>query len=223
MKKLILLFLVINLLTSCSYSNSAIERAIAKTRNAIPTNTPTATATPTSTMTPTSTPTLTPTPLPLSQVQLENVLLLQGDLPAGYDAEPISRITTNPMIEGVLGYEQFGIQEFSKANEGIGVAAVFLFESIKKRDEAYNLVYTNVDEFFNSKKVSLNPPQKIGEDSAIYHTPVFGQVTVSVIVFYRCNAVVYMTKSMDDSNVTVLSSYAKKLDSRLTDLLCNTY
>ena len=61
MKKLLLIFLFVALLVSCSQSPAAIQKAISKTQSAMPK------------ISPSPLPSATPTPIPLSEYKLENI------------------------------------------------------------------------------------------------------------------------------------------------------
>lgn len=208
MKKLILLVLAF-ILTACAPSEAAIQTSIAKTQTAMPTSTPTPTPMPTQTP--------TPTPIPLSKINLDNILLVDGDLPNGFSKMPIGRYTNNPVLGEISGQEQMVVQEFSKVNEGKGLVAVYLFQDTVKLNQAYNIAKGELDSMGNWKVSETNA---IGEKGFLYFKYVFGKITFSAIIFVRCHAFVYIVRTMDDENSSVLKTYAKNLDKRLNQVIC---
>jgi len=213
MKKIFIFIIMICILVGCTQSPAAIEKAIAKTQTAMPTETKTPTPTPT------LTPTSTPTPIPLSEIDLEDILLLKSDLPEGYQVNPFGRFTDNPLLKNINGYDQMILQEFHKTNEGIGLVAVYLFTNIDKIDSTFDSLEQKIKQDYGSPKNTT----KFGDKGLIYYQPVIGNISISIIIFTRCNSLVYVAKSMDDKNSTVISSYSEKLDARLGDLLCQEY
>lgn len=208
MKKLFFFLVTIILLTACAPSPEAIQKAMIQTQAAIPTSTPT------------STPTPTATSIPLSKINLDNILLVGGDLPEGFIAKPLGRYTNNPILVDISGQEQMVIQEFSKTNEGIGLVSVYLFEEIVKRNQAYDIAISKLDEPSSIGRTIKSDINDIGEEGLLYFDYVIGNITISKIIFVRCHAFVFLTRSMDDENSSVLRAYAKKLDERLTNLIC---
>lgn len=188
---------------------------------------------------PTSTPSPTPspTPIPLSDIDLEASLILPGDLPPGYSSSQI--LDTPNLLQGEeisLEYENSIHQLFEKKGEETGHVTVLLYKSFEKRDATYNLA---VDGFGESEII-------IEDDYEITHTvdvlpdigekSIFSEIDFPVetefenlsvytvsIAFVRCHAFVYinMTELFEiDLEFANVSAYAKRLDSRLSDLVC---
>jgi hypothetical protein len=204
MKKLFSLLVVIILFSACAPSPEQIQKAMTQTQAAIPTPTPAP----------------TPTSIPLSKINLDNELLVEGDLPEGFVAGPIGRYTNNPNLESITGQEQMIIQEFSKTNGGIGLVSVFLFEETEKRNQAYDIAKSKLDEPSSISTITKSDINDIGAEGILYFDPVMGNITISTIIFVRCHAFAYLGRSMDDENSSVLRAYAKKLDERLTQIIC---
>jgi hypothetical protein len=204
MKKILLISIIFIILTNCAPSPEKIQKSIEETIAAIPT--------------PTATP--TPTPIPLSEIDLTNSLLVEGDLPQGFVAKPVGKITNNPILENIKGYDQIILQEFSKENQGLGIVSVLLFKDLNDRDKSFKLAEAKLDESFGNGSAIKNEKGEIGENNSRYFQTVFGKITTSAIIFVRCHAFVYMGRSMEDQNLTVLRAYAKRLDERLSALVC---
>lgn len=219
MKRIIVCILILLSLVGCKPSPATINRSIAKTQTAMPTNTQTSTTTPTLTPTPTPSPTPTPTPIPLSDIDLSSILMLQGDFPGGYLVDPIGRYTDNPVLVDIKNYEQMVVQTFSKTNEGKGIVALFLFKDNNDRDTAFSIAQEQVEERFGFSTDITD----FGDKGFVYYKPVIGVISISAVIFTRCNAFIYVAKSMDDVNSSVIRSYSENLDLRLTELLCNKY
>jgi|LSQX01.2.fsa_nt_gb hypothetical protein len=210
MRNYFILLLILIILCGCNNSPASIETAIANTQTAMPTNTPQ----PTSTSTPT--PTSTQTPIPLSEIYIDNILLVKGDLPDGFVADPVGKFTDNPIFAEFQGYEQMAIQQFSKENEGIGLVAVYLFKDLNNLNLAYSSAKVKVEEIFGQSVGST----QFGERGLFFYKPILGRITSSAVIFVKCNAFVYIAKTIEDSDLSLLQPYAEKLEVRLTNLLC---
>jgi len=214
MKKFILAVLFLSI-TACVPSKAQIEAA------AIAAETETQAAIPTPTRTPIPTITPTPTLIPLSGINFDNLLLLDGDLPQGYIYKPITD-DTNSINENITGQDKRASQEFSKEGTGFGIVSVFLFEAIEKRDQAYNLASGEVDKVNESVQVGQTQNidlKDIGEKGRLtIHTILSSRF--STLMFVRCHAYVYLSMTNDDELSSVTKSYARKLDARLTNVIC---
>jgi hypothetical protein len=211
MKKLSFLLVAIILLTACAPSPEVIQKAIAKTQTALPTNTPT------------PTPIHTPTPIPLSEINLDNILLLPGDLPEGYIVEPITG--ENPVGGLATGEEKRVCQEFEKKDTGSGFVCVDLFEETEKRDQDYNQTFERIFNQLGTVQEDLIDIEDIGENRKLIRNDmplgVGSRIIYSNFLFLvRCHAFINIYMVSDDKTESAIQSYAKKLDKRLSNVIC---
>jgi len=211
------LLLIPLLLSACIASEKTLLEALSKTQTAMPT----ATLIPSSTLTPT--PTVTPTPIPLSDYNLENILIVKGDLPDGYYVDPFIHDITGTKFEDFNGIAYYLAQRFGKEGEGFGYVSVLLFENLDDRDEAYS--YTMLNTYNDIKEAVDNTViteiNDIGDSGKLItsdNTFMRISVTGAYVGFTRCHAFVFIGKTMDDSSLVM--EYAKKLDDRLKEEVC---
>lgn len=194
--------LALILIASCSTapSSSEIQTAIAQTQAAAPTDTPVP----------------APTLIPLSDIDLESILIQEGDLPAGYSGAQVrsaegrrSDTELNKAVNSIF-------QQFSLQGESAGGVSVYLFESLADRDEAYNAILTGLDE---TEGIS-----QVGENAVKWSAYVplvggLGTIEGSMVVFVRCESLVTveMRRAVD---VTGAISYSQRLDQRLQNDIC---
>jgi len=154
-------------------------------------------------------PTPTPTRIPLSEIDLEGMLIMDGDLPAGYSGAQIR--ATAPKIIGInLPDSQYQIyQELAKDGQMAGGISVYLYESTENIENAYVSI---LDGF--SDPIDL---KDIGEKAAYHNTFVISRAG---LVFIRCNAVVEIDMRDLGFSDDPLFGYAKRLDKRLTEIVC---
>jgi hypothetical protein len=211
MKKLFFLLAAIILLTACVPSLEAIQKAIAKTQTALPINTLTPTPTPTS------------TPIPLSEINLDNILLLPGDLPEGYTVEPIT--DENPVGGLARGEEKRVCQEFEKKDTGSGFVCVDLFEETEKRDQDYDQTFERIFNQLETAQEDLIDIKDIGENGKLIRNDISlgvgSRIIYSNFLFLvRCHAFISIYMVSDDKTERAIQSYAKKLDERLSNVIC---
>lgn len=182
------------------------------------------------TFSPLSTPTThpTPTPIPLSEIDLEPILIRPGDLPAGYSGAQIQDSPSPPgMFKDIKGYQKSISQQLEKNGKAAGLVTIFLFDSISQRNTAY---YRIVDGFGESQddsgiKMTVAALSDVGE-RAVYAlidaSSLDAELSVGDLAFVRCNAFVHIRFArFDNANVSSLSAYAKRLDKRLIELICH--
>lgn len=217
------LFLLVAVLAACSSSPSDedIQAAIQQTQEAAPptaeptetpapaeTSEPTETPAPTETSTPTETP--KPTQIPLSSIDLESIVLRDGELPEhlqrdffveGLDAQ---NVLLGELPEG----EQIVTQKFynSERDSGGGAAIIFLYDDLTLVQNAFDHAAGNLD--------FLNFDADVGEQSKAENNPPQWHLT-----FTRCHAFVYIF--MIDGREFDIVSYAEALDTRLAESVCN--
>jgi hypothetical protein len=199
MKRIVCL-LALSFLVSCTSASS----------------TPTATPTPEPTQTPIPIPipTPTPTPIPLSEVDLEPLLLVSGDLPPDFVGGQIRTSVPRQFsaVSPPVNVITLDIYEGdTKAEPGV---AVFLYESISDVDNAYEVVSAAAE--------LVEPTSDVGERGAFaeksYTFPFYS--TSVKLAFTRCHAVVYLDLFGEGASIDVLTPYAQRLDERLSSLVC---
>lgn len=173
----------------------------------------------TSTQSPTQTP--TPTQVPLSEINLEPVLVQTGDLPAGYSGSQISDIDLSWIdflqYKGVNRIQQL----FEKDGKPSGSVQVILFDEINQVDNSYS----KYKEFFEKdSKIIAEDDFSKGEltdigDKAIYSSHNYLGISTIAIIFTRCNSLVNISFG-DTNTLQYISAYAKRLDKRLSELVC---
>ena len=207
MKPIYFLVLIAVLLASCSVQTQFAGPVI--------------TLTPLATITPYSTPFSTLTPNQLADINLESILIKPDDLPEGYtggqvnDKLPIYLDVRDTPVKQIF-------QEFNNNNVSAGGVAVIVFNDDSFMGNAlfgfgWGLGfpdYLHVDingETMHLTKDLLSSATVSGNSQA--------EIEGMDGYFKRCNTIVHvrMTGTVDQDSIT---SYAKKLDERLTPLVC---
>ena len=199
-KVLICLEFLSIIITGCS---------IETTQNYTQTSEPTFTQEPTNTQEPTS----TPTRIPLSDIELEEILVKDGDLPAGYSGAQISD-TAPEMFDNLPEAENTINQQLAKGGEQKGGVTVFLYDSQDNLDSAFFKIKTG---FSEEKQLDT-----VGEKAFItyFSQDILGiKIQFGDLLFSRCNAVVHI-RMTELSSEDSLIAYAKRLDKRLSELVC---
>lgn len=173
--------------------------------------------------TPTALPTLTPSPVPLSELSLEPILIISGDLPAGYSGAQI-RNTPPEMFNNITNFNNAIYQQFEKDGESAGGVAIFLFESINNGDIAFQKIvdgFGKSDESANIKTTVENI-SNVGEraTAVTVETSLSGlSMKFTDFVFVRCHAIAHI-RMKDTVNIEYLTGYGIRLDKRLSELIC---
>jgi hypothetical protein len=172
-------------------------------------------ANPTSTELPTVT--SQPSLVPLSDLVLDDLIILQGDLPIGYGVGQIKY-----EIEGVYAdiarKAQLTIsQEISQGNELAGGVIVLLYDDIDYIPIAYRSV---VNGYIDGEFKSANGPWDAATVSAtIILSGTAFETKLTDMVFYHCHALVeFRYSGLADEAAAI--AYATRLDKRLTPLIC---
>ena len=124
--KHILLFILVFILVACNPSESAIQTAVAQTLAALPTSTviPTATV------------------VPLNELDIESILIIEGDLPPGFEAAQI-RSTFFDLSKDLPTPDLFASKSFSHNGRTGGAVEVLLFEDVNKIYSTYKDIVDN--------------------------------------------------------------------------------
>jgi hypothetical protein len=215
MKPAYCLVLIVVTLASCSSapSKNTVQTAIAQTQTAQPTST----SIPTTTVLPTS------TTIPLSSIDLESILLLPGDLPTDIiggqiRSKPPTGLTSLPKADQVI---QQGFRAGELASDGV---TIFLYNSVSDLDAAYTQVakieeigtaqaHYDIGERISIALKVFNPLPLIGGDGLPGGTSV-------KLVFSHCHALVYIDLFSESASEDVATTYAQRLDERLSELVC---
>jgi len=163
-----------------------------------------------------STPTPTPTPIPLIQLDLEPVLIVEGDLPMDLEADIIVRENAVGAAEELDRADAVFTQYFLlNGGEGGGVS-VFLFETLDDVQAAFGKVST----FMDAPLVY----EKVGERARIENffiplVPDVAPIEGSRLIFTRCHAlaVIQFPRATDGE---AIERYGQRLDERIQPLVC---
>jgi hypothetical protein len=194
--------LAICLLAACSPSPQAIQTAIAQTQAAW---------TPTFTLSPSPSPSLIPSPttIPFSQLNLEDKLVVAGDLPPGYSGSQI-RYTPNTITNEAPVADYFINQYFAYQDTTGGKVTVLVYEEIDKVIIAYQ-------SFFGGLFMGIPEDAGVGEKSASFYNE--GNITVSNLAFIRCHAAIQI-QFIGPSTRDSIIAYGQRLDKRLQPIVC---
>lgn len=141
------------------------------------------------------------TPPKLSKLNLNSILIQQGDLPAGFSGDQIL-YSAPGMYKKLPVADNTIFQQIAKMGESYGSVAVFLFEDKEKITSAYNQIVTDM--------LGTHPVKGIGEKAYV-------SGNLDNIAFVRLNAVVHIHAYLpSDADIP---AYAARLDSRLEKLL----
>lgn len=146
----------------------------------------------------------------LKTVNLEPVLIQEGDLPAGFTGAQV-KDTLPPMFEHAAPPTKALYQGFQRAGNGAGGVSVLLYESDTDRDATYADSVKGMGD-------GTQPQTDVGERATILSSDSYSTLLAD-LVFVRCHAVVFVrfigTKQPSDA-----AAYAKRLDQRLQPLVC---
>ena len=172
--------------------------------------------TPTKTISPTNTIAPTITPVPFSEINLESILVRDGDLPAGYRGAQI-RSQAPAMFDDLPEPQNEVFQQFEHDGEAAGGVSIFLFENETDLENSFDIIYDGM-----SDDASLH--SRVGEKSAILeYSRNFPELKfkfeVTEFLFIRCGALVHI-RMTDVANIDYAEAFAERLDKRLEDLIC---
>jgi hypothetical protein len=195
------------ILVSCQPSEQKIQTAIAQTKAAEPT----------ATFTPPPTNTPLPTLVPLKDIDLEQILIKTGDLPAGMSSAQV--VKEVPVDEGFpASVNQLEIQ-LAQDNKAIGFVRIFIFETDRDVEKAYTSLAATSTEY-----VKIENIDNLGESATAHSTYVplkFGLAPIQFaeVIFRRCMAVV-VTQFTNTSQTQGAINYGRRLDDRLRGIVC---
>lgn len=192
MKRNIIL-LIAFVLSACSPSETAIQTAMASTQAAY-------------------TPTPEPTPVPLTAIDLSDVLVMSGDLPAGYSPaqirdEPSLRYREVPQADKAIS------MQLEQSGEMGGWVTVFLYEDADAVLPAYEALLGTM-EIEGAKSI-----EGIGEQAFGYEMNFQNMLIATELAFTRCAVVAHIQFDWL-KDLAAATAYAKRLDGRLAELVC---
>ena len=201
MKKIIL-FTLLFLLAACSPN-----------ANSIPSNSPASPAQTSLSNQPELKPWFADTPVAIDDLDLQALAILDGDLPPGYQGGQI--LDGLPKIfEGIPPTELAFYQLIEREGSGAGGVAILFFTGADRVSQAYDQLHQSMV-IEETESIS-----GLGERSEVY---IFYQAGVSFrfvdVLFERCGVVVHVRLG-DTFNKDEAVSYAKKLDQRLSEVIC---
>lgn len=155
-----------------------------------------------------------PTPVPLNQLDLEPLLVQSGDLPAGLTGAQVKDIApemfaTFPKPTKVID------QRFQRNNQTAGGVTVLLYETVPEREQAYGALMTGLGK--DAKPLEGTGEQ--GSATTLDVTVATIHLQTVALGFRRCTALVYITLA-GTATLSDGDAYAKRLDKRLTPLVC---
>jgi hypothetical protein len=210
-------------LVACQPSEQTVQVAVQQTLTAAPTNAPVPTVAATPTSTPPS-PTLPPTDIPaptvtavpptatpiqIRKLDLEPLLIQDGDLPPYLVPDFVSKeLSSQWSTLEDLTADNFINQDFynTERKSSGGAVIIYLYEDAKEADRAYEQIAPAIDWF--------PEPADVGEKGEMqYDTP------QRHLIFKRCHAFVYVW--MSDVREYDIVTYTQRLDERLSAVVCD--
>ena len=150
----------------------------------------------------------TATQIPFSALDLESVLIVNGDLPTGFEASQV-RSKLSDLSKASPTPDYFISQSISHNGDLGGIIDVLVFEDIEKAKSAFQIITANLP----GDNASIN----VGDLGQVASTSLI--VSTASLSFIHCHAVVDIqlmgTEQQDD-----VVSYAKRLDERLKPIVC---
>lgn len=196
MRKVVLSFFAIVFFAGCSSGMSE--------RNAIPTATP-------EPVPPTS------TPIPLSELDLEPLLIQAGDLPAGLSGAQV-RDDPPMAFKDVPSGDNMIWQQFQRGQDPAGYVAVFVYEDAAQVDQAYEAMKDMLVNGHAEESQDVGDRLHTDWYSSMFSESM-GGIDSAHGVFTHCHAAVFI-QFHDTTDVAAVSAYAKRLDARLEPLIC---
>jgi hypothetical protein len=167
-------------------SEGAIQTAIAQTQAAAP----------------------TPTPIPFSALDLEDVVITDGDLPAGFEPSQI-RSELGDLSNDAATPDYFFSQSVSHGGGFGGMVDVLVYEDSAQVEPAYAALANSMPG--DARDVAIGEKASAASDFRI--------IEVASLTFVRCHAVVSI-QFQGTANIDDVVAYATRLDKRLEPLVC---
>ena len=152
------------------------------------------------------------TEIPLAELDLEPLLLEEGDLPADFKGSTIRHSIEEAPFSELPPAAQAIVQEIDGYNQDTSnFVYILLYEYLDDLQEAYEHLVTNSFKF----NEEAEPIDGIGEQARFEKDEfAFHYIPYEKVAFTRCHALVYIETSTDTLN------YARRLDARLKETIC---
>ncbi|OGO33242.1 MAG: hypothetical protein A2Z16_00735 [Chloroflexi bacterium RBG_16_54_18] len=152
------------------------------------------------------------TEIPLADLDLEPLLLEDGDLPADFKGSTIRHTIEEAPFSELPPAAQAIVQEIDGYNQDTSnFVYVLLYEDFDDLQEAFEQLVTKSFKF----NEEAEPIDGIGEQAQFEKDEfAFHYIPYEKVAFTRCNALVYIETSTDSLN------YARRLDARLKETVC---
>ncbi len=206
--KFIAVISVISIISAaCTPSASLVQTAIAQTQAVMPSQT-----------------SITNTPSVSQHVDIENIILLPGDLPKEFVRGQTKNFIPKDFFRVPEGASKVINQEFEAEKLDISYVVILQYESLVDVNKVYDTVFTYLDKTKDYNKLdNILTIRGLGETSHIAgHDRDANDSKRSTVhvVFTRCNAFVYIYFKSDKVQTDSVAVYAQRLDSRLKPLIC---
>lgn len=139
-------------------------------------------------------------PKPITRAELEAVIYQDGDLPAGWIAGQISDQMTGDVGNATLTVARELMAPDPVFTSEVGVA---VYETADDARVAYTTILPGVTED--------GSPYEVGEQ---------GRERGNIVLFQRCRAVAVVRLTSETTELREIGAYARRLDERLTPLVC---
>ncbi len=156
---------------------------------------------------PTSTVIPTATVVPLNELDIKSILIIEGDLPPGFEAAQI-RSTFFDLSKDSPTPDLFASKSFSHNGRTGGAVEVLLFEDVNK-------IYSTYKDIVDNKLIGDIETVNVGEQG----TKAYHFIEPGNLVFYQCHALVVI-QFLDSVVLDDMVFYGQRLDNRLQQLVC---
>lgn len=153
-----------------------------------------------------------PTPAPTVAQAIGPLLIQTADIPPGDTADPVqSEVSGLLMYFNLPPKRELRHQELFKDGKRDGWTTVFLYPSTTDQKLVYQNFVTQIGD-------TGHPLDGIGEQSFGDEPTTDSSGSINDMVFVRCGAIAFI--SWDSPSMQTATDYAKRLDQRLTPILC---
>ena len=200
-------FVTLAFLAACSSNELSIQTAIAQTQEAQLAQSPSS------------------TPVPLSQLNLESLLIQDGDLPTIFLGQQV--VSRPPVdIAAVPPADQAINREFRAGEFASDGVTILLYEFISDIETAYGVVVRVISEGTTTRAVTQLGEKAVVTEETIGGIPMVAGVSIpsatsAKVVFIRCHAIVYIDLFASEADAEVAVAYAMRIDQRIQALVCN--
>lgn len=153
--------------------------------------------------------------IPLDEIDLGELLIVQGDLPAAYVGQQIKSELPGSLKDiGIYEGINTASQSFKNSNWASEGVTVTIYASAEEPKYIF-------DEILTSR---LPKVAGLGEASLIHEGGTWCDRCSIQVIFFRCHALVYIDiydqQASHDRVYGTITTYAKRLDGRLQPLVC---